>query len=568
MRTNHTWFLVSAALLSGAAGAAAAQPATFGELFADPLFVPVGIRPYDVKAADLNGDGRPDIVVADRGPADADPRTNGDVRVIFNNGAAGFSEGPILNPVDLVEPVSLALDDLNGDGRPDLVVANGGANNIVVFLGSVDGGFVQTPFGTFPTNLSVAAAASLDLGLVDGDTQMDAVVANFSAGGALASFFKGVGDGAFLPAVNIPGGTDHRFIRLADLDGFGDGVTDVVQVSSAPGASVRVRPGNGDGTFTSPNEGLLNVPGSSEINESVAVGDVNNDNKLDVIAVTAAFDPDGLDFGVDPVAPGVLTFFRNVGTVFAEPLFFADGVIIPVGEFPYSIAMGDLDGDGDEDIAVTHRNSDMVDVSVLLNNGAGGFGEPMEFLFESGVGLSPRSVQLVDLDNDGDLDLLTTRKPDFDTPGVGGELVIFLNLTATASADLNGDGCVNGADMATLLAVWGTDGGATGADLNGDGVVNGADLAILLANWHDPCSGQEMPQSVMGDPVADGAADDALLIDEDGAPAQAVQSPPLPWIIAELGFTSVQDYIDWIGLLSEEALFDHIVDLIEMLLAN
>lgn len=52
-----------------------------------------------------------------------------------------------------------------------------------------------------------------------------------------------------------------------------------------------------------------------------------------------------------------------------------------------------------------------------------------------------------------------------------------------APGDLNADGVVNGADLATLLSVWGTDGQAAGADLNDDGVVNGADLAALLANW-------------------------------------------------------------------------------------
>lgn len=53
----------------------------------------------------------------------------------------------------------------------------------------------------------------------------------------------------------------------------------------------------------------------------------------------------------------------------------------------------------------------------------------------------------------------------------------------TMPSDLNSDGVVNGADLATMLSVWGTDGLNTGADLNGDGIVNGADLATLLAKW-------------------------------------------------------------------------------------
>jgi len=50
----------------------------------------------------------------------------------------------------------------------------------------------------------------------------------------------------------------------------------------------------------------------------------------------------------------------------------------------------------------------------------------------------------------------------------------------TFAGDLNGDGAINGADLATLLSQWGLNGSA---DLNGDGIVNGADLATLLANW-------------------------------------------------------------------------------------
>ena len=70
---------------------------------------------------------------------------------------------------------------------------------------------------------------------------------------------------------------------------------------------------------------------------------------------------------------------------------------------------------------------------------------------------------------------------------IPGEEVSFLSLTLSVTVtppaipgDLNGDGVVNGADLAVLLGQWGT---AGSADLNGDGVVNGADVAILLGFW-------------------------------------------------------------------------------------
>lgn len=59
--------------------------------------------------------------------------------------------------------------------------------------------------------------------------------------------------------------------------------------------------------------------------------------------------------------------------------------------------------------------------------------------------------------------------------------VATLNITEINVADINGDGTVDGADLARLLGAWGTS--ASGADLNGDGIVNGADLALLLAAW-------------------------------------------------------------------------------------
>ncbi len=104
-----------------------------------------------------------------------------------------------------------------------------------------------------------------------------------------------------------------------------------------------------------------------------------------------------------------------------------------------------------------------------------------------------------DLDEDADtaellpIDLAgnTRRFDDPDTPdtGLGDAPIVdigayeFVILAPPCPSDINGDGQVNGADLATLLGLWG---GAGDADLNGDGIVNGADLATLLGNW-GPC---------------------------------------------------------------------------------
>lgn len=77
-----------------------------------------------------------------------------------------------------------------------------------------------------------------------------------------------------------------------------------------------------------------------------------------------------------------------------------------------------------------------------------------------------------------------------DNGSLTGDAVYTVSVKMTVNlcpADLEGNGVVNGADLAALLAAWGSDGGA--ADLNDDQRVDGADLALLLANWGDCVSG-------------------------------------------------------------------------------
>jgi hypothetical protein len=69
--------------------------------------------------------------------------------------------------------------------------------------------------------------------------------------------------------------------------------------------------------------------------------------------------------------------------------------------------------------------------------------------------------------------------------GAGVAWMIEIEDSPACSADLNGDGVVDGADLASLLAAWGST--STPADLNGDGIVDGADLATMLSLWNSTC---------------------------------------------------------------------------------
>ncbi|MFJ8078244.1 FG-GAP-like repeat-containing protein [Streptomyces sp. NPDC096176] len=89
------------------------------------------------------------------------------------------------------------------------------------------------------------------------------------------------------------------------------------------------------------------------------------------------------------------------GTAWAAAPTFAPKVDYPTGDGPLWVAVGDLDGDGDQDLATANQNADTV--SVLLNNGDGTFAARTDYP----TGDVPVSVAVGDLDGDGDQDLAT-----------------------------------------------------------------------------------------------------------------------------------------------------------------
>src|SRR6185437_9787817 len=109
---------------------------------------PTGTAPWSVVAADLNGDGKPDLAVADEG--------SNTVSVLLNNGNGTFA-AKVDYPTGF-SPSSVAEADLNGDGEPDLVVANAGANSSVsVLLNNGNGTFAAKVDYPSPNPRSVAA---------------------------------------------------------------------------------------------------------------------------------------------------------------------------------------------------------------------------------------------------------------------------------------------------------------------------------------------------------------------------------------------------------------------------
>jgi autotransporter-associated beta strand protein len=324
----------------------------------------VGSFPASVVAADLNGDGRQDVVVANY--------NNGTVSAFLGQGNGSFQAS--LNSLAGANPTALAVADVNGDGRPDLIVANSlGAGTVSVLLGNGNGTFgMPQPFavGVYPAAVAVAD--------VNGDGRQDLVVANHAS--YTVSVLLGNGNGTFHAAQNFATGQDPLSVAVADVTG--DGRPDLI-VANFIGYSVSVLLGNGNGTFASAvnfSAGVRPV--------SVAVADVNGDGRPDL------FVANDTSLQTFPYSPGgVSVLLGNGNGTFTPAQLFA------AGAYPNAVAVADVNGDGRKDLVVANIGSNTV--SVLLGNGDGTFQAAQNFA----AGPFPIAVAVADFNGDGRPDL-------------------------------------------------------------------------------------------------------------------------------------------------------------------
>jgi len=299
-----------------------------------------GTNPASVAVGDFNRDGVPDVAVANYG--------SNTVSVLLGNGDGTFQ--PALTLAADANPEFVAVGDFNRDGVPDLVVACSGSNSVSVFLGNGDGTF--QPARNFAAN----GGQSVAVGDFNGDGVQDLAVADYNLnnvpGSDTVSVLLGNGGGTFQPARTFAtAGMNPVTVAVGDFNG--DGRPDLAVTNSANTSSgavpgnVSVLLGNGDGTFQPAR--TLNVGSTPAF---VAVRDFNGDGVSDLAVANFDFNIQG------PNTVSVL--LGNPDGTFQAPLSFG------AGTNPDSVAVGDFNGDGLQDLAVANFNSNTV--SVLINN--------------------------------------------------------------------------------------------------------------------------------------------------------------------------------------------------------
>jgi subtilase family serine protease len=365
------------------------SPVSAGSLVAIPN-LPAGSGPVRVCIADLNGDGKPDLV--------ASSALDGIVSIyqnVITNGtlaASSFAPQRVVLPMlstSSNSPIDLAIADVDGDGKLDILATDSDGGIISIFRNIGTNSLITSnSFADrfdMPADIGVRGLAVLDLNqdgkpeIVTGNIQTATVsiFENFSTPGIIN----------FAPAVDLSAAAGPCAVAIADADG--DGNPDLVIANNgstnAP-VSIFRNPGIAGDIDTNSFSPRIDFTGNSSA-ESLAVGDLDGDGKADIVTGSPA--------------GHTISVYRNISSPgginsnsFAAPVNFGGGGAVT------SVALADVDGDRKLDVTFSAENAAL---SVYRNISTPGYftTSSLATRVDFGAGESPNGVALGDLNGDG-----------------------------------------------------------------------------------------------------------------------------------------------------------------------
>ncbi len=368
----------------------------FSTQFYNPTFIPnkgniknvdiatkvdfaTGTSPFSVAIGDLNGDSKPDLVTANN--------ANGpDISILRNistSSSISFAtkvEFPIAS-----NSTSVALGDLDGDGKLDIISANPSNNSVSVLRNTSSGGTIN--FATKVDFSGNSDCVNVTIGDINGDGKPDLVIVNKTGSSSISVLrnTSSVGIISFATKVDFATGANPQAAAIGDFDG--DGKPDIAVANDGSGTVSVLRNTSSTSTISF----ATKVDFTTDVNPfSVAIGDIDGDGKLDLAVANYGFASGGNNVSV-------LRNTSSIGTI-----NFATRINYTTGTNPTSVSLGDINGDGKPDLAVTNRGLNTV--SILHNKSDSGL---ISFSpkVDKTTGSNPYSVCIGDLDGDGKPDL-------------------------------------------------------------------------------------------------------------------------------------------------------------------
>ncbi|CAF3084775.1 unnamed protein product [Rotaria sp. Silwood2] len=325
-------------------------------------------RPPSAAIGNLNNDSQLDIVVANSGTD-----TVG-IFLGYNNGI--FQAQKTYSTGSKSQPYSVVLGDFTDDNKLDIVALNYGTNSMGLLVGHGDGTFEDIRLYSLGTSRPVSATVA-DL---NNDMYLDIIIANYDT--STIGILLGYGNGSFSMQVKYSTGYDSLpcYIVVADLDK--DNHLDLI-ISNSGTNNVAIFLGHGNGSFSF---SYLYSTGVDSHPVTVAVGDLNGDDRLDIVVA---------NYGSSTV--GAFLNYAN-GTFSKMKISVIDSIV-----HAHSIVIGDFNRDKILDVAVANTGNDSV---VVLRGSDNGTFVSQE-TYSTGIGSTPVFLLVDDFNNDNELDLIT-----------------------------------------------------------------------------------------------------------------------------------------------------------------
>ncbi|PIF29864.1 gliding motility-associated-like protein [Flavobacterium sp. 9] len=307
--------------------------------FAAKVDFPVGNTPEGICIGDFDNDGKIDLAVTNY---------NSNTVSIIRNTSSGIGNIAFAASVNLTtdtNPNSIVAHDFDGDGKSDIITGNFNSNSISVFRNTSSG--IGNIGFTAKTDLAVGTGPNgVSVGDFDGDNKMDVAVSLFN--GQSVSVFRNIsttGIISFDNYISFPVTSSAYNVVVGDLNN--DGKPDIACANNTVSVLNNTSSGIGNINF-GPKVDFSTVDNIIDLD----IGDLDGDGKLDLVATKAN--------------GGFVSVLRNTTVGTGSTVTFASKTDFAANPIVRRIKIGDLDGDGKDDIITANRTGNSI--SILRNN--------------------------------------------------------------------------------------------------------------------------------------------------------------------------------------------------------